>query len=365
MFFTRRNDPLLQCAERPRPHLRGARALGAALLVASIGLTACSSGEEGGDAEQRQAQESLRRTAVVTSAFEPSAPARGITFLPTAESPWTGLVATTLQDGGFDIFSVDGEPLISAAGPQLASVIGASDFALRGEIFPLLFGVDGAGSLRSFAVIRQAGDVVELPLEGEAMIRDAAAVCLYENGIGYVDIALLGRGPEATIVRVSDRGGDGLTVSEEERFPLPFAARSCAAVDDDLLIAAPAAGLARVTTNGETRAFAAGLTISDIGYTELLGRPVVLAASSDTGRLEVFDARSLELVADIDTEAGLNAPAFDSPAALAVTSESYGGMAFSSGLVAIYDRGDSRVKIVAREVVAREVVAASVATAES
>lgn len=302
---------------------------------------------------------------MVTSAFEPSAPARGLTFLPTAQSPWTGLVATALQDGGFDIFSVEGEPLISAAGPQLASVIGASDFALRGEVFPLLFGVDGAGSLRGFAVIRQAGDVVELPLEGETLIQDAAALCLYETAIGYVDIAVLGRGPEAIVVRVSDRGGDGLTLTEESRFPLPFAARSCAAVDDDLLIAAPAAGLARVTMDGETRAFAAGLTISDIGYTELLGRPAVLAASSNTGRIEVYDARSLELIADIGTEAGLNAPAFDSPAALAVTSESYGGMAFSSGLVAIYDRADSRVKIVAREVVAREVVAVSVADAES
>jgi hypothetical protein len=358
MFFTRRNDPLLQCSERPRPHLRGSRALGAALLVASVGLTACSPSEEPGDAAQRQAEEALLRTAVVTSAFEPSAAARGLAFLPTAQSPWTGLIATTLQDGGFDIFSVDGVPLISAAGPQLASVIGAADFALRGETFPLQFGIDSAGSLRGFAVIRQIDDVVELPLEGESLVQDAAALCLFETAIGYVDIAVLGRGPEAIIVRVRDTGGDGLTLTEERRLPLPFAARSCAAVEDDLLIAAPAAGLARVTMDGETRAFAAGLTISDIGYTELLGRPAVLAASSNTGRIEVYDARTLELIADIGTEAGLNAPAFDSPASFAVTGQSYGGMAFSSGLIAIYDRADSRVKIVAREVVARSVVAA-------
>ena len=140
------------------------------------------------------------------------------------------------------------------------------------------------------------------------------------------------------------------------RMPLPFAARSCAAADGELVVGGPTAGLARVDLDGETRAFASGLGVTDIGYATLLGRPAVLSAASDTGRLSIYDARTLEKIADIETEAGLNAPAFDTPTALAVTSASYGGMAFSSGLVAVYDRADSRVKIVAREVVARAVV---------
>ncbi len=294
----------------------------------------------------------------MTSAFEPSAPARGLAFLPTAESPWTGLVATTVRDGGFDIFSVEGQPLISVAGPQLASIAGAPDFALRGQVFPLLFGVDEAGAVRAFAVLRQSDDVAELPLEGDGLIETAAGVCTFESGIGYVDIAILGEGPEAAIVRVSDTGGDGLTLTEQARLPLPFAASSCAPADGDLIVGGPTAGLARLDMNGETRAFEAGLGVTDIGYAVLLGRPAVLGASSDTGRLNVYDARSLEKIADIETEAGLNAPAFDTPVALAVTSASYGGMAFSSGLVAVYDRADSRVKMVAREVVARAVSSA-------
>ncbi|MEQ8405281.1 MAG: hypothetical protein RKE49_09300 [Oceanicaulis sp.] len=265
-------------------------------------------------------------------------------------------MATTLRDGGFDIFSVEGQPLISAAGPQLGSIAAASDFALRGQVFPLLFGVDEAGALRAFAVLRQADDVAELPLEGDAAMETAAAVCTFDSGIGYVDIAVLGEGPEAAIMRVRDTGGDGLTLTEQARLPLPFTARSCAAADGDLIVGGPTAGLARVDMSGETRAFAAGLNVTDIGYATLLGRPAVMAASSDTGRLSVFDARTLEKITDVETEAGLNAPAFDTPVALAVTSASYGGMAFSSGLVAVYDRADSRVKMVAREVVARAVV---------
>lgn len=296
------------------------------------------------------------RTAVVTSTFEPSTPTRALTFLPTAESPWTGLVAASLRDGGFEIFNIEGRTLISTSGPQLNSIAGASDFALRGEVFPLLFGVDSTGALRGFAVLQQADDVAELPLEGDELIETASAVCTFGAGIGYVDLAILGENPEAVVVRVRDTGADGLTLTEQARLPLPFAARSCAAADGDLIVAGPTSGIARLDMEGETRAFAAGMGVSDIGYATLLGRPAVMAASSDTGRLNVFDARTLDKIADIETEDGLNAPAFDTPTALAITSASYGGMAFSSGLVAIYDRADSRVKIVAREVVARAVV---------
>ncbi|MGJ3232359.1 MAG: hypothetical protein ACFE0P_11225 [Oceanicaulis sp.] len=331
--------------------------MGAALLVAGLGLTACSpDADEAPETGGETASQAVVRSAVVTSAFEPSAPARGLAFLPTAETPWTGLVATSLRDGGFDVFSVEGQRLISSAGPQLNAIAAAPDFALRGEVFPLLFGVDEAGALRGFAVLRQADDVVELPLEGDALVETAAAVCTLDSGIGYVDIAVLAQGPEAVVARVRDTGGDGLTLTEQARLPLPFAARSCAPADGDLIVAGPTSGLARLDMNGETRAFAAGLGVTDIGYAQLLGRPAVMAASSDTGRLNVFDARTLDKITDIETEAGLNAPAFDTPVALAVTSASYGGMAFSSGLVAVYDRADSRVKIVAREVVARAVV---------
>lgn len=293
---------------------------------------------------------------MVTSAFEASTPARALAFLPTADSPWTGLVAASLRDGGFEIFNVEGRELISTSGPQLNSIAGASDFALRGEVFPLLFGVDTDGALRGFAVLQQADDVAELPLEGDELIETAAAVCTFDSGIGYVDLVLLGENPEAAVVRVRDTGGDGLTLTEQARLPLPFAARSCAGADGDLIVAGPTSGVARLDLDGETRAFVAGMGVADIGYATLLGRPAVMAASSDTGRLSVFDARTLDMIADVETEAGLNAPAFDTPTALAVTSASYGGMAFSSGLVAVYDRADSRVKIVAREVVARAVV---------
>ena len=59
---------------------------------------------------------------------------------------------------------------------------------------------------------------------------------------------------------------------------------------------------------------------------------------------------------DVQFEDGLSAPAFERPTALAVTEANYGGMAFSSGIMAVYDAADSSVKLVAREVLSRTVV---------
>lgn len=246
--------------------------------------------------------------------------------------------------------------MLSASGPQLTALAAVPDFPLRGEAFPLVFGADLDGNLRGYAIIRAAEDVAELPLEGDTAGGAVAAACLFDVGIGYFDLALLGETSSARIVRVRDAGGAGLEVTERERISLPFQAGNCAGANGDLLVASQTAGLARVSLDGQTQAIAAGRSVNDVSYTELLGRPVALTVSADTGRMGVFDAATLELVTEIVLNDGINAPGFQSPAALAVTNSSFGGMAFSSGLVAIYDRGDSRVKLVAREVLSRAIM---------
>lgn len=296
------------------------------------------------------------RNATVTSAFETAGRSEALIFLPNEDAPWTGLLASSLTGGGFDIYNIDGEAIISAAGPELRGLAGVSDFALRGETFPLLFGVDDMGQLRSFVIVRETREVIELPLESEEPLPTAAGVCLFDQGIGYVELAVLAEGAEARIVRVRDAGGTGLTLEERNTRTLPFPARSCAAAEDDLLVAGPTAGLARITPTDQQTAFAAGLSVTDVSYTELMGRPVALVASSQTGLVSVYDAASLELIVDVQFEDGLSAPAFERPSALAVTEANYGGMAFSSGIMAVYDAADSSVKLVAREVLSRTVV---------
>lgn len=296
------------------------------------------------------------RNAMVTGAFETAGRAESLIFLPNDDAPWTGLLASSLTGGGFDVYNIDGETIISAAGPELRGLAGVSNFALRGETFPLLFGIDDMGALRGFVIVRETREVIELPLESEAALSTAAGVCLFSQGIGYVELAVLGEDAEARIVRVRDAGGAGLSVEERAARTLPFPARSCAAAEDDLLVAGPTAGLARVTPESAQSAFAAGLSVADVSYTELLGRPVALIASAQTGLVSVYDARSLDLIVDVQFEDGLSAPAFERPTALAVTEANYGGMAFSSGIMAVYDAADSSVKLVAREVLSRTVV---------
>ncbi len=297
-------------------------------------------------------------SAVVTTAFEPSGQVAGIAFAPRANEPWTGLIAANLSSGGFDIFNVNGERVIAASGPRLSGLAVAPDFALRGETLPLMFGADSDGQVRGFALSTQIEDVIELPLAPELNDGSAAGVCLFDVGIGYVEIAVLDREAQASVWRITDGGGETLDVQSRAEFDLPYAGRSCAADGDALLVAGPAAGLTRVDLTGAVEARIEAITLTDLAVTELRGLPAVVAPSPQDEALRVYDARDLSVIADVVFEDGLNAPAFIEPATLSVSDASFGGMSFSSGLVAVYDSGDGRVKLVAREVLTRAVFTA-------
>jgi hypothetical protein len=354
MLFSRRKPAVFQCSERTGAQLRRARTLGAALFGAGLILSACEAPEsaEGAGAE------TVSREAVVTSSFAVPSPVDALVFLPNAGAPWTGLIAAGLSSGGFDIFNIDGQVVLSGSGPRLNGLSGVPAFALRGEEFPMLFGVDSDGALRGFVVAEQAEAIIELPLESAAE-GEWASACLFETGIGFVDLALLGSGSQAAIVRIRDTGGEGLSVEERARFSLPFPARDCAAAQGDLIAAGPTAGLVRVSVDGDVVAEAAGLSIFDVTYSELLGRPAALTVTPDNATVSIYDANTLQPLANLETTAGLSTNGFVRPTALSATRENFGGMGFSTGLVAVYDREDGEVKLVAREVVSRAVVSPS------
>ncbi|KAA5801659.1 hypothetical protein F1654_12275 [Alkalicaulis satelles] len=297
----------------------------------------------------------IERTAIVTGAFEAPGGARELAFLPDESAPGNGMLAAAGLQGGLSIFNMDGRELISASGPRLRGLAGIGGFPLRGETLPLVFGMDENGALRGYAVVRAIDEVIELPLEGD--LPGGSSLCLYGLGIGYIDLAILADGDEARIVRLSDGGGQGLSVRQRESRALPFPARSCARAGSDLLVAGPTAGIARVDERGETRASSDRLPGSSIAYSELLGRPAALMVSPESGLMDVLDARSLELITRVRFEAGLGAPGFDSPSALALTDENFGGGAFSNGVAAAYDRADGRIKLIAREVITRTTLA--------
>ena len=275
-------------------------------------------------------------------------------FLPNDQTPWTGLIVASLEDGGFDIFNVDGMRIITASGPELSGLAAIPDFALRGENFPLMFGVDSEGAMRGFAAVLEAEDVLELPLEGD-WPQDLIGLCHYNTGIGYVDLAVLTQDARAFIVRVRDAGGVGLQVSQQSEINLPFSADHCDSDIDHLVVSSPAAGLARVSMSEGAQAFRSEIGLGKVALASFLGRPFALTVSQDTGALTAYDFDTLEPYAVVNFESGLNAPRLQSPTAFAVNSESFGGMSFSSGLFVVYDAADNRVKLVAREVLARSV----------
>lgn len=294
---------------------------------------------------------------IVTAAFTPGRAVDDLVFLPNEQAPWQGLIAASLADGGYDIYDLDGEIILAAGGPRLHSIAAAPSFALRGMNFPLLFGVDSQGAVRAQALLRDAGEMIEIGLGEDTLAGGASAVCRFNVGIGYIDIAVLGSAPTAQIWRIQDIGEDDLSATLQTEFDLPFPARACASTGTELIVAGPNSGIARLTSEGEVAARAPGFTATDIVYAELLGRPAVLTPATDRGRVRVFDAGTLEPITELDFEGGLNAAALERPDAFDMTDANFGGSPFAAGLMAVYDRADGSIKLVGREVVTRAVVA--------
>ncbi len=328
--------------------------LGFVSVCAGLVLSGCGMFEE--PTEEELLEQSFAREAVVTSDFEVTAPLNDLAFLSNPDAPWTGLIAGGLSNGGFDLFTIEGQRVMSSSGPRLEGLVGVAQFDLRGERFPFLFGVDTDGEMRSFAVVEQAGEIIELPLE-TGFETEWRSACYYSSGIGFVELALLGVGSEAAIVRIRDNGGAGLAVELRERVDLPFAARNCAVADNDLIVSGPTAGIARVSVNSRVLAEVSAVSVSELIYTELFGRPVAITLESGTPALLVYDAQTLNPIATLGTTGGLSTSGFQSPVTLTSTMDSYGGMAFSTGLIAGYDRSNGSVKLLARDVVSRAVLA--------
>lgn len=292
----------------------------------------------------------------VTVAFPPGRTVEDITFLPDAETPWEGLIAASLADGGYDIYDLDGELVMTGSGPRLRSVAAAPSFPLRGINFPLLFGIDSEGEVRAQALLREDEALIEIAIGQASLSGSSAALCRYDVGIGYIDLVVLGEDARAEIWRVQDVGGDVLDVSVQNAFDLPFPARACVRSGTDIVIAGPTSGLARIDAEGNTTAQARGYPADDVVYGELLGRPVVIAPASAADRLAVLDAADLSLITEIEFEGGLNAPDITRIGGLDLTDANFGGVPFHTGMLALFDPADGRIKLIGREVITRAVV---------
>lgn len=335
--------------------VRRLQTLGAA--AGALALAAC--GDMGPDEDSAAAPDALNgaatERALVTNVFEPAGAVDALAFLPVEDAPWTGLIVASMSEGGFDIYDIDGDRVIQASGPRMGAIAAAPGFELRGESLPLLLGLDEDGALRGFVLVRTEEDLVELPLDsGE--VGQIAGLCRYREGIGYLDVALLDTQSGARIWRITDQGRDSLAMERREDIALPFSASACAEADGDIVFTAPGEGFTRVNRDGDVVARVDSQDAADLTYAELSGRGVVLASMAEDGLLGVYDADTLETMNGLELESGLNAPAVETPGALAVSQRSYGGMGFSTGVVAIYDDADSRIKLIAREVLSQALI---------
>lgn len=297
----------------------------------------------------------LAREVSVTEAFTGvDGGADSLVFLPDDDAPSAGLLVTATREGGLDVFNSDGELRARHAGGRLSGLAAAPGFQLRGSDLPLVFGsVPEADRIFGYAIV-SADDiqVLDLPLAEIATDRGVAGLCLSREGVGYVDLVILNTGASAEIWRVRDAGDDLLSVEAIEAFDLPAPARRCVSFDGDLFVASPAAGIARLDADRTVQA-QLGIAAAYLAVGEFNGSRLVLTTDGTSGDMSAYYASDFSPFGTITVVQGLSTPGVARPEALAVTDQSYGFTAYSSGMLAVYDGDDSRVKVVSREALSR------------
>lgn len=355
MLQSRRFDSVLQRAKTPWPDIRGSRSLARAGLVSAslFALAACGQATEDETGVPETALEEQREV-LVTAAFNGGqGDVAGLTFLPRESSPALGAVVAAPREGGIDLYDADGALRSQHAGARLTSIATAPGFQLRGENLPLIFGAaaDGSG-LRGYAVIMDEFTVLDLPLGQTESSENVAGLCLLEEGIGYVDLVILGTSASAEIWRINDAGDDTMSVTSTRQFPLPAPGRQCAAMDGQVYVLSPASGITSVDLDGniaaEVSTAASGLTIGEFN-----GSQLVITTDGASAELYAFHARDLTPAASITVVDGLSTPGISAAGAISVTDHTYGYTAYSQGMLAVFDRGDQRVKVISREAFTR------------
>lgn len=349
MLFLRPNDSL---SDR-------SRSVGALLagLCLSAALMACEQPAPTQDSNEPAETRTEVRAVPATGMTQDAGAVDHLALLPNGTARDDGLIIAAIRGGGFDAFNDFGERVFQTAGPSLTSLVAIPSFDMRGTRLALLFGSDSDRMLRGFIVLPGVEAIEPLPLDVSVVSDPVEGACLYRQGTGFIELALLHANRRATVWRMMDTGGERLTLTRTLEIALPFTGERCAGVDGDIVVGSSTGGLARVDDNGGVLADAEGIAIRDFAFTELYGRPVVLVPFANEGIIGVFDGRTLEEISAIEVRAEMSISGLAQPGAITVTELPFSGMGFSTGLAAIHDGGDNRIKLVTRDVLGRAVTA--------
>ena len=354
MFQSRWFDPVLQRSTKSRADVRRPRSLARASLIGCslLALAACGEIEEPDAAPDVAVN--FEREVLVTAAFRTrDEDAADIVFLPNLETPSLGAIIGAPRSGGLDVYDADGEVRTEHSGPAMSTLAAAPDFQLRGERLPLIFGAaSDASALHGFVVTLADFRVFELPLGAFTPQDGVAGLCMLEEGIGYIDLVLLGTGATAEIIRIQDSGEDLLSVTQRSSFELQAPARECTTIDNAIFTLSPAGGVTRFSAEGVIEA-ELEIAATGIASGEFNGSNLVVLTNAASRELHTFHAADLERAANVTVVDGLSTPGIEEPAAIDITATTYGYTAYGEGMLGVFDRSDNRVKVISREAFSR------------
>lgn len=327
------------------------------LIAAALSILAACGPTPEQAIEDAATAEAANREVLVTAAFvSVQGGAAALAFLPNHDAPSLGLIVSASREGGLDLFDADGVLRTRHDGERLSGLATAPGFQLRGENLPLIFGAaPDSNRVLGYAVVTDGIRVLDLPLPATTPADGIAGLCLYREGVGYVDLVILGTGATAEIWRVRDAGQDVLNVEQRQRLTLNAPARQCATLDGDIYLASPAGGITRIAPDGTIQA-ESNQSVTSVAVGDFNGSRLVLATDGATGQVHTFYALDLTPAAELTVVDGLSTPGITRPAGIAITPVSYGFTAYISGMIAVFDQDDQRIKVISRDAASRALV---------
>ena len=229
---------------------------------------------------------------------------------------------------------------------------------MRGTRLALLFGSDSDRMLRGFIVLPGVEAIEPLPLDVSAVSDPVEGACLYRQGTGFIELALLHANRRATVWRMMDTGGERLTLTRSLEIALSLhgrALRGCRwRLGSWQFHRRPCPRGQQWRRARRRRRHRDPRTLPSPSF---MAGPSCWSRSLTKALSRYSTGRTLEEISAIEVRAEMSIAGLARPGAITVTELPFSGMGFSTGLAAIHDGEDNRIKLVTRDVLGRAVTA--------
>lgn len=319
------------------------------LVIAACGPSAI---EKKAVQQTAEKQEKTRLPVSSSQSIKLDGPITATALAPNATIPWQGRVLVAPQGGGLQVFSVEGVAGNKQAGGEYKLIVAAPGFTLRALRMALVMALGADGALHPKLIDDARGGIHDLPVQGlpETGIR---TLCTLPGNPIAPKFALFRENNSVEVYQIKDDGSAQLVADKLKSAELPISMNSCASVGSHLFAAGVDRGLYEIDLSGDTPKVVRGVDTPS-------GKLVGIHTSGDDGYLLLrqdkdnaiwqFGLTDLQPKQQWNAVQSLSLPPVAEAGDMDTSASNFGGASFHHGLLAIEDKANNRIALVAREI---------------